>query len=189
MASSMLMMASSSSYCTCTQQNIGKIEISGISSNTLVTKHAPITCPTLWQQAEQGCRSHILSLTSNMQGEECWQQRPWEVVTLTALAARLATRWDVAASTPMTCPTQVTTSLAKHVSSGKTGPIVGSPGTSLALQNPTTPGKLNACVASRPRMRACGIDDVTRAACKQFEGKGMSSVYTASPDTCNILLC
>ena len=77
----------------------------------------------------------------------------------------------------------MTTSVANNSSSGTIGPIILSPGISLARNRPTKPDEDLAAESSIERMRACGTLLSTKAACKVLGGTGVSSVYSASPVT------
>ena len=73
---------------------------------------------------------------------------------------------------------------ASSSSSCITAPIEFSPGMSLAVNTPATPGMASALLVSIFRIRAWGLVDITNAAWRQSRGMGMSSTYWASPVTC-----
>lgn len=63
-----------------------------------------------------------------------------------------------------------------------------SPGTSLAKNIPANPGEDLAPESSIESIRAWGFRLTIKAACKQFGGVGVSSVYSASPVTWKIVI-
>ena len=77
----------------------------------------------------------------------------------------------------------MTNSVANSSSSSITGPILLSPGTSLARNMPANPGEALASESSIESIRAWAFLLNINAACKLLGGIGTSSVYSASPVT------
>mmetsp|Transcript_9905 Transcript_9905/g.22739 ORF Transcript_9905/g.22739 Transcript_9905/m.22739 type:complete len:376 (-) Transcript_9905:448-1575(-) len=123
--------------------------------------------------------------------------------TLTARAPACAARRFVPKHTAITWPTQVMDgfgplSVANTSSSLITAPMWLVPCTSSAVTTSTTrpppsseqlassfpPLRARAGVGSSLRSQACGTVLRTSAACRQPGGSGMSSTYSATPETC-----